>query len=203
MDLPERKRALRREFIALRRAVDVESARRAALRVSERVVATPEFRTAPRVALYAACGGELDTRPIFDAAAGKLRLFPRARSGSALCFVPVETWTELVPGELGVLEPPPGSTAVALDPRDLVLVPGVAFDRAGHRLGRGGGYYDRTFVPAGAGQPALFGLAFDFQLVDALPSGPHDRGVDAVVTEAALVRIRGSAGEESPSGSVA
>jgi 5-formyltetrahydrofolate cyclo-ligase len=195
MDLAARKQRLRRELIARRRGVPPEAARRAALRVAERVVATAEFRSARHIALYAAFGGEIDARPIFDAAArsGKIRLLPRARRGARLGFAPVEDWASLVPGDLGALEPPPESVEVPLERGDLVVVPGIAFDREGHRLGRGGGHYDRTFdahTAHAASGPALFGLGFDFQLLDDLPSGPSDRSVDAVVTESELARTR-------------
>ena len=203
MDLAARKQRLRRQLIARRRGVAPEAARRAALRVAERVVATPEFRSAPHIALYAAFGGEIDARPIFDAAArsGKIRLLPRAQRGSRLGFAPVEAWAALVPGDLGALEPPPESVEIPLGRGDLVVVPGVAFDRQGHRLGRGGGHYDRTFDAEGAPGPTLFGLGFDFQLLDELPSGPSDRSVDAVVTPSWVVRTRLARSPRSPSGS--
>jgi 5-formyltetrahydrofolate cyclo-ligase len=87
-----------------------------------------------------------------------------------------------------VLEPPLQAEAVALAEGDLVLVPGVAFDRAGHRLGRGGGFYDRAF-PAGAPRaPFLMGVAYEIQLVDVVPHGEGDRCMQAVVTERALYR---------------
>ncbi len=66
-------------------------------------------------------------------------------------------------------------------------MPGVAFDRRGRRLGRGGGHYDRVFPPATAA-PLLLGVAFSFQLVDAVPVGPADRRVDGIVTELGIVR---------------
>jgi 5-formyltetrahydrofolate cyclo-ligase len=203
VDLAARKQRLRRELIARRHAVSPEAARRAALRAAERVVATSEFRTARHIALYAAFGGEIDARPIFDAAArsGKIRLLPRAQRGSRLGFAPVEEWAALVPGDLGALEPAPESVEVRLVRGDLVVVPGIAFDRAGHRLGRGGGHYDRTFDAHTASGPTLFGLGFDFQLVDEVPSGPSDRSVDAVVTESEVVRTRRKESPQSPSGS--
>ena len=79
-----------------------------------------------------------------------------------------------------MLEPPPAHESVGLDPGDLVLVPGVGFDRAGNRLGRGGGHYDRTFV---AGGPRLVGVCFQLQLVERVPHDSRDRPMDAIVTE--------------------
>jgi 5-formyltetrahydrofolate cyclo-ligase len=80
-------------------------------------------------------------------------------------------------------EPPEESDAVDLLAGDAVVVPGIAFDEAGHRLGRGRGYYDRTFPPEAISAPWLFGFARDFQVVDHVPHGARDRRMDAVVTE--------------------
>jgi 5-formyltetrahydrofolate cyclo-ligase len=78
---------------------------------------------------------------------------------------------------------------VSIGQLDLVIVPGLAFDAQGGRLGFGGGYYDGALAAArGAGRPALIGLAYDFQIVDACPVGPGDLPVDLVVTEARVLR---------------
>lgn len=134
------------------------------------------------MALYAALADELPSRPLFEAvrAAGKEALFPRT-DGDSLAFCAVATWEELVPGRYGVAEP--SSRASPVVPGGLVIVPSVAFDRAGHRLGRGGGYYDRAFASRRmAGW--LVAVGYAFQLVDEVPHAPHDRRMDAVVTDA-------------------
>lgn len=190
MDLHAQKRRLRRTLLARRRGVDADAARTAAARVAERVIAAPEFRAARRLALYAPIGAELDTRPIFEAARrhGKGRLLPRIASGATLHFALIEDWSDLLAGSLGVPEPPRASPAVTLTGGDLVLLPGIAFDWSGHRLGRGGGHYDRTFGPEGRRGPTLFGLGFDFQLLAEIPTGPADRSVDVVITESTICR---------------
>jgi 5-formyltetrahydrofolate cyclo-ligase len=101
--------------------------------------------------------------------------------GARLEFAPVERWDELVAGRYGVLEPPEALGRVELRAGDAVIVPGVAFDEAGHRLGRGMGYYDRTF--SGAGGPLLVGLAYEFQVRSSVPFGERDRGMDVILTE--------------------
>lgn len=182
MDLPARKARLRAEMAKRRSRVAPREAAWAAEAVAERVRALPAFRDAPAVALYAALADELPSRPLFEAvrAAGKEALFPRAL-GDCLAFCAVDAWEELLPGRYGVAEPPSRATSVV--PTGLVIVPGVAFDRAGHRLGRGGGYYDRTFAVGGTAGP-LVAVGYAFQVVDAVPHGPNDRRMDAVVTEA-------------------
>ena len=115
-------------------------------------------------------------------ALGCARLFPRV-VGEGLAFAQVDEWDELRPGALGVPEPPPARAAVTLGPEDVAIVPGVAFDRSGRRLGRGGGHYDRAFAAAGAWR---IGVAFQLQLVPAVPHDSRDRPMDAIVTEQGL-----------------
>ena len=117
-----------------------------------------------------------------------MALLPRLEADRRLGFHPVERWEDLRPGRYGVLEPPEGGGVVQPGEGDLVLVPGVAFDAGGYRLGRGGGVYDAAFPP-GTGSPLLFGVGFEFQVVGAVPHGPHDRSMDAIVTECSLRRV--------------
>jgi 5-formyltetrahydrofolate cyclo-ligase len=163
-------------------------AARAASRIAARLLREPALGSARRVALYAAHEGEVPSRPLFDAliGLGKPCLFPRAQGSHALVFALVADWSELRPGRYGVLEPPPQAAIFQPEAGDLVLVPGVAFDRGGGRLGRGLGFYDRAFPVAAPRSPLLIGVAYQIQLVDALPRVETDRRVDAVITEAGL-----------------
>jgi 5-formyltetrahydrofolate cyclo-ligase len=187
-DLAEQKRQLRESVAPLRRAVSARAAARAAASIADRLLAEPALRRAARVALYAALPDEVPTRPLFDALAalGAARLFPRVTRAEVLEFAPVADWGELRLGRYGVPEPPPQAAAVELAEGDLVLVPGVAFDRAGNRLGRGRGCYDRTFPAGASGSPLLVGIAYELQLVARVPHGPGDRRMHAVVTERGL-----------------
>ncbi|HEY8924834.1 MAG TPA: 5-formyltetrahydrofolate cyclo-ligase, partial [Polyangia bacterium] len=103
---------------------------------------------------------------------------------------------DLRAGRFGIPEPPAGNEEVALGQIDLLIVPGVAFDRDGRRLGFGGGYYDELLrtrpAAAGSAAPVVLGLGYDFQIVDACPAEPHDQMIDGVVTDARV--IRGAAG---------
>jgi 5-formyltetrahydrofolate cyclo-ligase len=108
-------------------------------------------------------------------------VFPRSIPGERRLAFARAAPGALVRGPLGALEPPPGAPEVALDEIECVLVPGVAFSEDGLRLGRGGGYYDATLkhMP----RARRVGLAFDAQVLPALPREPHDVPLDAVVTE--------------------
>ena len=182
------KRRLRRVLSGRRQAVSPAEAARAASRIAERLRSEPTVRSARRVALYAALPDEVPSRPLFDAliALGKPCLFPRAQEAHALGFARVADWNELRPGRYGVLEPPAQAAVIRPEAGDLVLVPGVAFDRAGVRLGRGLGFYDRAFPASAPSAPLLIGVAYQIQLVDALPRVETDRRVDAVITELGL-----------------
>lgn len=185
MDVHAAKRELRRRAGARRRAAIAAHGDEVAARVRDHLLAEPAVRAAGRVALYAALPDEVPTRTLFDALgqAGIARLMPRTAQDRRLEFALVESWAELVPGEFGVLAPAAGVPAATLRASDVVVVPGVAFDRSGRRLGRGGGYYDRSLPPDADAAPALIGAACEEQIVDSVPHGSHDRVMDAIVTE--------------------
>lgn len=149
--------------------------------------------TYPRVALYAGQPHELPTRPLFDALRerGRSLLFPRC-DASGLLFAGVEAWEELEPGRYGIPAPPAHSPVVRLGPGDAVLVPGLAFDAAGHRLGRGAGWYDQS-LPAGDDAPCLVGATYAHRLLGSVPHGSRDRDMDAIVTERGLQWVQGEA----------
>jgi 5-formyltetrahydrofolate cyclo-ligase len=182
-NLREAKRELRHRLAARRRAVPRTHAAAAAEACAAHLLGEPAVREARRVALYAALPDELPTRPLFEALGGLdlERLLPRIRPGRVLDFVRVARWEDLSPGRFGVPQPPSEAASVILGRGDLILTPGLAFDRQGWRLGRGGGYYDRTF--ASLKGPRLVGLGYAFQLLAAVPHDSHDRPVDAIVSE--------------------
>lgn len=173
---------------ARRAAVSIAEAEQAGRAAARWIQASEAFAVAPTLALYAAIPGEVGTRALFEAgkAAGKRICLPRFTSQFRLEFAKLEDWDQLEPGAHAVPEPPRRAVACELSARDLVIVPGVAFDAAGRRLGRGAGYYDRGFPADAEAAPILFGLGFSFQVVARVPSGCHDRRMDAVCTEEGL-----------------
>jgi 5-formyltetrahydrofolate cyclo-ligase len=119
--------------------------------------------------------------PRVDSAGQRLR-FHRAT------FQPLlpERFGPLVPGAFGLLEPAATAPEVPIDALDVVIVPGLAFDAEGRRVGFGGGFYDRTFGERGGA--TLVGFSYDFQVVPLCPAGDVDVPVDVVVTDAREVR---------------
>ncbi|HEY6100812.1 MAG TPA: 5-formyltetrahydrofolate cyclo-ligase, partial [Anaeromyxobacter sp.] len=178
------KRALRAEMIALRARLPEDLRAEKSRAIADRIEAVEPFRLARTIALYAPLGTEVDALEIARRARarGATVVFPRTVPGERrLAFARCEP-SELVRGPLGAGEPPPSARAVDLEDVGCVVVPGVAFSQDGLRLGRGGGYYDATLeTMPGA---ARVGVAYDLQIVPALPREPHDAALDAIVTEA-------------------
>ncbi len=127
--------------------------------------------------------GEIDTRPLLHALVGRghsLLLPVTPPLGQSLTFHRWRPGEAMAAGRFGTSVP----AGEAMIP-DLILVPLLAFDRRGHRLGHGGGYYDRTLA-ALSGVRAL-GCAFAAQELDSVPAGPHDIPLDAVATEGGVI----------------
>ncbi|MEU8342096.1 5-formyltetrahydrofolate cyclo-ligase [Actinomadura meyerae] len=178
------KAGLRAEMLGRRAAMRPEERSAAARRVRDALLSVPEVEMAGTIAAYASIGDEPDTRSLLFALwkRGTYVLLPVLLPDGDLDWASYEGPDSLVPGARGCLEPSeprrgPGAIAGA----DVVLVPAVAVDRTGMRLGRGGGSYDRALARVG---PAILTVAplYDGELVEALPSEPHDRRVRAVAT---------------------
>lgn len=188
------KRTLRESMTEARRRFPLQARVAAAHSVAARVTALDAFRNARTIGLYASLGSEVDTTEIARAAlaSGKQTLYPRLRSGElAMEFAP-STPEALRPGPLRALEPAAESESIDPSEIDLILVPGLAFDGLGNRLGRGQGYYDATL--ARLGHALRLGIAYDFQIVPDVPHEQHDAPVDAIATEIRLLfPNRGSA----------
>lgn len=130
---------------------------------------------------------EIDPRPLMSALRGRgARIcVPAILDGETIVFRELLPGAELVDNGFGTSAPGPG--AAVLEP-DLMLVPLAAFDAVGHRIGYGGGYFDRAIarLHANGRQPRLIGIAFDCQEVASVPAQPHDIALDAVLTESGL-----------------
>jgi 5-formyltetrahydrofolate cyclo-ligase len=195
------KATLRAALIAARRALPAEDRQSRSRSVASRLVELPAFSRARTVGLYAPIGAEVDTAEVarLAAVAGKQVAFPRIVPGERALAYAACAVDALVVGALGTREPPPCARAVPLAELDLAVVPGVAFDARGRRLGRGRGHYDATLA-ALPPHAARIGLAFELQIVAEVPEEPHDAPLDAVVTEARiLIPLTPSANSGIPS----
>lgn len=185
------KRAARRALLARRDALAPDERAAKSQMIAEAADALLARTAAPGdvVALYAAKGSEVETAAI-DAAArarGLVVAYPRViADGTPLAFLAART-DELVPAGLGLREPPPDAPRVELGAIGVFFVPGVAFDRAGGRVGWGRGHYDATLAAAPTARRV--GLAFELQLVDGVPSEAHDMPMHVILTEVATYAV--------------
>jgi len=169
-------RARIRSARADRPAVEREAAADA---LAARVLELPELAAASCVAPYVATDVEPGTAPLIAGllASGRIVLLPRVR-GTGLEWVSVSPESTFTSGAFGILEPQ-GEATHDLSDADVVIVPALAVDTDGRRLGQGGGFYDRAL---GEASGAVIALVFDDEVVPDVPVEPHDRGVDVVVT---------------------
>lgn len=181
------KTALRRELLAARRLLSDQDVREASTVLSRRALELPEIAGAGTVAAYVSVGREPGTRALLDALRGRgVRvLLPVLLPDDDLDWAAYEGAERLAPAGRGLLEPDGARLGVdAVLQARLVLLPGLAVDGRGMRLGRGGGSYDRVLGRlgrAGAGA-ALAVLLYDHEVVERVPEEPHDRPVHIVVT---------------------
>ncbi len=185
------KAELRREMIARRDALpaDVRSA------VAEAIAGRPFLVSAAPGAIvsgFMPMKGEINPLPLMKKFSGKgarLALPVIAGRGRPLVMRAWNFGEPLVSGVWGIREPP--AQAAEVEP-DILLVPLVAFDRAGHRLGYGGGYYDLTITRLRARKPVVaMGIAYAVQEIAVVPAAPHDATLDLVLTEREIIDLRG------------
>jgi 5-formyltetrahydrofolate cyclo-ligase len=183
---PGTKQEIRERLRALRQGLTPAEVAEGSLAVARRVLAAPEAKRSRVVCLYAAAPGEVQTGLLLAEflAAGKTVAVPDWegwRKGSGLRLLAVAGPRDLLCEGRAVPQPrfSPGAL-VPVERVDLFLVPGLAFTPRGERLGMGGGFYDRLLLQASP-DAAVFGLAFDFQLLDQLPVEPHDVPVHHVI----------------------
>jgi 5-formyltetrahydrofolate cyclo-ligase len=153
-----------------------------------RLLELPVWKAARRVLLFAPLAGEpnLDLLWAGSELAGKQCAYPRVLEQGQMHLLAVRTLGDLQPTRWGLREPlSEGADPVALEVMDLVLVPGLAFDEQGARLGRGGGFYDRLLAAKSAATRTM-GVAFAFQIEAKLPLESHDVPMEAVLTDAGL-----------------
>jgi 5-formyltetrahydrofolate cyclo-ligase len=178
------KRNVRNAVISARDKLTGEERAVAGRSLRDALLVRPEVEMAASIAAYVSIGTEPETRSLLFALwkRGTYVLLPRLLPDGELDWASYEGPDSLAPGPYGLLEPtePPRGTA-AITAADVVIVPALAVDRTGMRLGRGGGSYDRALARVGPGILTV-SLVYDSELVDEVPAGPHDQRVRAAVT---------------------
>ena len=190
----QEKAVLRARLLAARARLSAEQRTEAARAIRDTLLSRPEVQMAGTIAAYYSVGAEPDTRGLVYALwkRGSYVVLPVLRADGDLDWASYEGPDSLVPGPRGLREPgepPRGVDAVAR--ADAVLVPALAVDQAGNRLGRGGGSYDRALARVGPLIP-LIALIYDGELVDHVPAEPHDVPVRAAVSPANGITVVGA-----------
>ena len=183
---------LRREMRAALRAMSPATRAEASLLICRAAASHPAFRKAARVALFAPLLSEPDIHPLIEEAwaEGKRVVLPfmlKRRTKPELNWHEVASWEDVIArGPMGLREPDPVRCPLVA-PAELgcVFVPGLAFDEEGHRLGRGGGFYD-SFLGHAPTKLTCIGLFFAVQKVKRVPREAHDYALQAVITEKEL-----------------
>jgi len=181
------KDALRTKLRSLGLSITSQESRDSAVSAAAMLVAWDGFASSSEIVAFSSLSDEMDSSPFHEVAilAGKRVLLPRM-VGESLEFAAVTQADDLIGGRFGVREPNPSCPVQRVDARAIVLVPGVAFDRAGGRLGRGAGYYDRALaeIREYAVNATFIGVGFSHQIVDRVPMMSHDVRMDAILSDA-------------------
>ena len=186
MDVALEKEKLRKSVLSQLKKQSAQSRLRKSNLILGKLRRRAEFRKSMASMFYVATPDEVDTKPLLLEALREGRdvvvPFIDRKTDSLVSVQIYNSGEDLRPGSYGILEPRRDLVCpFDLNRLDLVLVPGVAFDRRGHRLGRGKGYYDR-FLKTLPPHVKCFGLAFDFQMVQSIPTDHFDISMDRVIT---------------------
>ncbi len=178
----------RRAMLDLRRALAKTSVQAVGKNIAQKIMAHSFWKNVQRVLLYVSVRNEVDTTDLIQNALerGVKIYLPRCRPDEpgSMDIACIQCLTQLQKGAFGILEPHPNECPAQTDAKiDVAIIPGVAFDRRGRRLGYGGGYYDRLLDGNNFETCLCVGIAYDFQLVDELPCEPWDKHMNAIVTE--------------------
>ncbi|MFK2902894.1 5-formyltetrahydrofolate cyclo-ligase [Dyella ginsengisoli] len=204
MDAIAQRRELRQRLTERRKALTPQQRIAAAQGLRHSLEQLPEYHTDTRVAGYWAVNGELALNLVIPPllARGQQFLLPLLGAERQLRFAPWNAGDAVEPNRHGIPEPVRVTTPLAPFQLDLVLVPLLAFDRRGQRLGYGGGYYDRSFAflneQARPTEPLLVGIAYDFQEVDAIEPARWDVPLDFVATDRELIDCHAERNHETP-----
>ena len=205
VSISEQKKQLRWQIKARLDRLGGEQRKQSSRQISARLQQLVEFHQAFNIMAFASFGQEVETGAICQAilAQGKQLVLPRMQkevdvSGCLIHYLQLYTVQDMAdtcPGPWGIPEPHPRRCALTEHAViDLILMPGLAFDQQGGRLGYGRGYYDRLLSKWGGALPPLVALAFEAQLVPVVACDAHDKRVDAVLTEQRFLRCRNRAG---------
>ena len=182
------KEKLRKEVKEKRRKHSKEENRKKSKEIKEKLFNLKEFKEAETILFYISYDGEVFTHDmILESFYKKNIIIPISNPHNySLTLSHLKSWEELGIGSYGILEPRIEKIRKTnVEDLELIIVPGIAFDKNGNRLGHGKGYYDRILGKTNA---TKIGLAFEFQIVGKIPTNENDKPVDIIITEERVIR---------------
>ena len=186
------KQVLRISALKKRRSIDPDTLQELSLRVEENLASLEEYKSARVIVSYCAKEDEVQTRHIIERALSegkRVAVVLTNVSTRTLSFSEIRSFDDLAPGAFGILEPRRERLRpVPISAAGAILVPLVAWDRMGHRLGYGAGYFDRALSKAKG--VVKIGLALESQALPSIPESRHDVPLDIIVTEQRVVRVK-------------
>ncbi|MDQ0508108.1 5-formyltetrahydrofolate cyclo-ligase family protein [Aedoeadaptatus ivorii] len=184
-----KKTYFRNTFKEIRKNIPENERKRRSETIFNRLCALKRYRNAERIFLFVSFGTEVETLSWIPALLKEKKVYIPYTDAANHTMQMTEIYDacELEKDAMGIYALPPVLASARLrDAADLILTPGLAFDREGHRLGYGGGYYDRFFQSHGGFR---LGIGFSEQLTDALPADPHDLPLHAFLSESDYLRF--------------
>ncbi len=195
--IPEQKKSIRKLIKDKNNQLTADYISSSSKQITKTLIDTDAFKTAKTVMCYLSFGSEVDTKLIIDECfeQGKTILIPIImRNTDASTYMEasqlIDYNEDLAPGTMGILEPIASAIRIK-DPKtiDLIIIPGLAFDRQGNRLGYGSGYYD-YFLGRLRDDCNQIAITFSFQLIDHIPTQKHDMKVRNIITQKGLNHIK-------------
>jgi len=186
------KQILKQEIIVKRKALSKQEINKKSSNIKENLYSLKEFKAAKNVMLYVSFNNEVDTQEVIKELLNKKNvIIPYVvKNNPILQLSELKGFNELEPKTFGILEPKENFTREFSSKKlDVVVVPGLVFDKNGHRIGYGYGYYDR-FLKNLDKNIIKIGLGFELQIVDKIPEERHDVPVDFVITENKVIKIK-------------
>ncbi len=179
------KNRIRKELLEKRNKLSVYELLKKSNEIISKLVSLEEFKKAEKLLCYISFDNEVYTHGLIKEYVGKKKIAVPVVRGNELILSYINDWNDLSTGAYGILEP--REIKIAL-PEDIqvAIIPGIAFDKKGYRIGYGKGYFDRLLPKMNALKIAL---AFDFQLLDELPREKHDVKMDMIITDKRILRL--------------
>lgn len=189
MNIKELKKEIRKSIIEKRNKIKNKDKTSMDKKIIESFKKEDSYKKARGIFIYIGFGSEINTKVIIEDALkkGKEVYVPKVK-GKEMLLIKIDSLENLVTSSYGILEPIGDNNNFDVDKLDLLVMPGVAFDNSGNRIGYGGGYYDR-FLEKNKTNAEKIVLAYEFQILNSINNEKHDVKVDKIITEERIINI--------------